>query len=57
MQELIEMSQAHLTNVRNEIERLKVEQSKIQQEIEKLQNYLNESLKAVQKYIDEQYNQ
>ena len=53
MVELIQMSDAHLQNVRREIARLEAESQKIRDEITRLQNYVDEAAVTVEKYRSE----
>tara|TARA_Y100001972_G_scaffold111768_1_gene144888 strand:- start:385 stop:582 length:198 start_codon:yes stop_codon:yes gene_type:complete len=47
MKELIDMTEAHLTNVKQEIERLSLQKEQIVTEIENLSNYLAQGLKVL----------
>ena len=47
MKELIDMTEAHLTNVKQEIERLTLQKEQIVTEIENLSNYLAQGLKVL----------
>lgn len=53
MIELINMSDAHIQNVRREITRLEVDAQKIRDEITRLQNYVEEAAVTVEKYRSE----
>lgn len=50
MKELIDMTEAHLTNVKTEIERLSLKKEEIVNEIQHLTNYLDEGLKVLDSY-------
>jgi len=54
MRELIDMSQAHLTNVKTEIERLEEQQEQISVQIASLKNYLEEGYKVLDTYRAEE---
>tara|TARA_B100002019_G_scaffold293174_1_gene319146 strand:+ start:2516 stop:2740 length:225 start_codon:yes stop_codon:yes gene_type:complete len=53
MVELIQMSDAHLQNVRREIVRLEAESQKIREEVTRLQKYVDEAAVTVEKYRSE----
>jgi predicted nucleic acid-binding Zn-ribbon protein len=53
MIELINMSDAHIQNVRREITRLQAEDQKIRDEITRLQKYVEEAAETVEKYRSE----
>lgn len=47
MEKVLDMAEAHLTNVKQEIERLYQQKEQIVADIENLNNYYNEGLKVV----------
>ena len=47
MKELLEMTEAHLTNVKQEIERLSLQREQISTEIERLNDYLEQGVKVL----------
>tara|TARA_Y100000356_G_scaffold25337_1_gene17836 strand:+ start:244 stop:441 length:198 start_codon:yes stop_codon:yes gene_type:complete len=47
MKELLEMTEAHLTNVKQEIERLSLQREQISTEIERLSDYLEQGVKVL----------
>lgn len=53
MQELLIMSEAHLTNVRQQIERLNEQRDNINNEIEQLNKYFTEGVSILEKYRSE----
>ena len=53
MKELFDMSQAHLNNVKQEIERLSQQRDQINTEIENLGKYLEEGVKVLEDYKSE----
>lgn len=53
MIELINMSDAHIQNVRKEIMRLEIEAEKIRNEVTRLEQYVDEAAVTVEKYRSE----
>ena len=53
MKELLLMAEAHLMNVQREMIKLEEQKKSIEQEIEKLNNYLTTSLDVVKLYKEE----
>jgi uncharacterized coiled-coil DUF342 family protein len=53
VQELLIMSEAHLTNVRQQIERLNEQRDNINNEIEQLNKYFTEGVSILEKYRSE----
>ena len=47
MEELLDMTEAHLTNVKQEIERLSLQKEQISAEIERLGDYLEQGVKVL----------
>lgn len=47
MKELFEMSEAHLINVKQEIEKLSLQKEQISTEIQRLSDYLEEGVKVL----------
>ena len=47
MRELLEMTEAHLTNVQQEIERLSLQREQISNEIVRLNDYLEQGVKVL----------
>jgi|TARA_B100000073_G_C23434140_1_gene452554 hypothetical protein len=47
MKELLEMTEAHLTNVQQEIERLSLQKEQISNEIVRLNDYLEQGVKVL----------
>lgn len=56
MNEILDMAKAHLQNVALKIEELKNQEKNIQNEIEKLSHYLNNSFSVLDNYIKTQTN-
>jgi archaellum component FlaC len=53
MIELINMSDAHIQNVRREIARLQADANKISEEVARLEQYVEEATVTVEKYRSE----
>ena len=53
MKELLDMSQSHLMNVKNEITKLANQKEQLDKEIERLTTYLEEGTKTLEKYRSE----
>ncbi len=53
MKELFEMSEAHLRNVRQEMDKLITQREQVDQELANLQQYLEHGIKTLEKYKSE----
>ena len=53
MKELLEMTEAHLTNVQQEIERLSLQKEQISNEIVRLNDYLEQGVKVLDSHRPE----